>query len=782
MTSSPLLSRSSTLIALGLATLLAACGDGTQGPASCSSTPECGGGLVCTQNECLAPGQCPSTVQSCTTTPDCPASQDCQSGCCIAIQGCASSSDCVDTSRPTCDTSTHVCKPCTNSNQCAATKTCTPSGRCEPSCNLDTDCKTTTLPKCRTGLHYCAQCNVDVDCTGADKPICKDGACFGCTSNTSCGGATPVCDDASKACVACLESQNAEGKNAFCTTPATPACVDKTCAACAPSSNAPSTGVNGACPVSTAVCAPTLTCVGCTESSQCGGGVCTDQTCAAQGLATFTSPVATLQLGATITLTATLATEVVADTTINISIVSGGGTVGSDTIVITTGKTGTVTYTTGAVAGAVQLKASWSGVDKFVDLTVSDAALVISSLLPAALDVQAGRTAELTVKLSAQPAAATPVTLTSLQPDLATVPADVSVAGSDSATFAVTGVAAGAATIQASLGGVDVPATATVFAVTVASVTGPSGEQASGSTVTMTVTLSAAPPIDAYVTASADHGATIVGGADVKILASATTATFDVVLGSTGPVTVTAAANGSSQTASVAVVTSGTPPCAPAVVISGVYGGGGGTGTYKCDLIELHNRGASAQAIGGWSLQYASSTGPSTGTTTSATYKLPAVQAIPAGGYLLIKQDCGSSTAPDYGVGVPAATPDLVADLATTGSLSMAGGGGKVYLVSNQTAVTVSSTDPKGCPAEGSAVVDFLGWGGSSASPPVATTCSEGMHPGPTTDKTQAVLRNDAGCADTNDNLADFTMVSMTTGAPLRSSAAPAQLCSAICQ
>jgi predicted extracellular nuclease len=62
------------------------------------------------------------------------------------------------------------------------------------------------------------------------------------------------------------------------------------------------------------------------------------------------------------------------------------------------------------------------------------------------------------------------------------------------------------------------------------------------------------------------------------------------------------------------VVALGSPP-APAssadVAISQVYGGGGNSGaTLTADFIELRNTSAAAVDLTGWSVQHASSTGP----------------------------------------------------------------------------------------------------------------------------------------------------------------------------
>src|SRR5687768_11276652 len=99
------------------------------------------------------------------------------------------------------------------------------------------------------------------------------------------------------------------------------------------------------------------------------------------------------------------------------------------------------------------------------------------------------------------------------------------------------------------------------------------------------------------------------------------------------------------------------------VVMSQVYGGGGsGTaGTaYTNDYVELFNTSSVAVPIGGWSLQYGSSTGQF-GSSSSNIFVFPAGTAIPAGRHLLIKLGAAGA------LGAP-----ITGDLTSTG-LSMAG-------------------------------------------------------------------------------------------------------------
>ncbi len=159
------------------------------------------------------------------------------------------------------------------------------------------------------------------------------------------------------------------------------------------------------------------------------------------------------------------------------------------------------------------------------------------------------------------------------------------------------------------------------------------------------------------------------------------------------------------------------------VVISQVYGGGGNSGApYQNDYVELHNVGSSPVALGGWSVQYASSAG----TTWLVT---PLSGAIGPGQYYLIQEAAGAGN----GINLP--PPDAV------GSTSMSASSGKVALVNGGPSLSGS------CPLGGN-VVDFVGYG--------TANCFEGGGAAPGLSNTTAALRNSSGCADTDNNAGDF--------------------------
>ena len=174
------------------------------------------------------------------------------------------------------------------------------------------------------------------------------------------------------------------------------------------------------------------------------------------------------------------------------------------------------------------------------------------------------------------------------------------------------------------------------------------------------------------------------------------------------------------------------------VVISQIYGGGGNSGaTYKNDFIELHNRGAAAVSLNGWSVQYAAATG-----TTWSRTNLTNVTLQP-GQYYLVQEALGAGGT----VNLP--TPDA------TGTIAMAAAAGKVALVSGTTALSGA------CPS-GASIIDFVGYG-------AAATCFEGSGPTPTLSNTTAALRLGNGAIDTDFNSADFSV-----GAPNPRNSSPA--------
>jgi len=173
---------------------------------------------------------------------------------------------------------------------------------------------------------------------------------------------------------------------------------------------------------------------------------------------------------------------------------------------------------------------------------------------------------------------------------------------------------------------------------------------------------------------------------------------------------------------------------ANAVRISQAYGGGGGgSGTYLYDYVELYNNGNVSANIGGWVLEYGSAAG-NWGSSAINIFTFPAGTTIPPCKYLLIQL----STAGTAGAPLPVA-PDF-----STTNLAMSQSNGKVALM-NVTNANVAC----GSEAAGS-VVDKVAWGTGN--------CPEGAATAATV-ATQGLVRNGAGATDTDNNAADFTLV-----------------------
>jgi hypothetical protein len=183
------------------------------------------------------------------------------------------------------------------------------------------------------------------------------------------------------------------------------------------------------------------------------------------------------------------------------------------------------------------------------------------------------------------------------------------------------------------------------------------------------------------------------------------------------------------------------------IVVGEVFAAGGNSGAaYANDYVELFNRGTSAVAVDGWSLQYASASSTSWQTTALS-------GSIPAGGRYLVQLASGGTN----GAALPTADATGTSNLAVTG--------GKVAVVDNATALSCGSA-PGSC-SVAAGLEDLAGYGSAAD--------YEGSSPAPAPSATTALVRADGGCADTDDNTADFATAAPD---PQNSSSAPSA-CSA---
>ena len=199
---------------------------------------------------------------------------------------------------------------------------------------------------------------------------------------------------------------------------------------------------------------------------------------------------------------------------------------------------------------------------------------------------------------------------------------------------------------------------------------------------------------------------------------------------------------------------SGTPntPSVLGVVISTVYGGGGNSGaTLKNDYVELFNRGTQTVSVSGWYVHYSSATATTWNSPVSAGTTPTALSGtIAPGQYYLVQEAAGAAGT------VNNPTPDA------TGTIAMSASAAKI-------ALTNTATIAVQCPVGGS-VADFVGYG------PTAN-CSETSPTTTALTATTAAVRKANGCTDTNNNSADFTVVTQPLNP--RNSASPVNVCGA---
>ena len=194
----------------------------------------------------------------------------------------------------------------------------------------------------------------------------------------------------------------------------------------------------------------------------------------------------------------------------------------------------------------------------------------------------------------------------------------------------------------------------------------------------------------------------------------------------------------------------------PNIVISQVYGGGGNTGgIYTNDFVELFNRGTTTVSLEGWSIQYASATGTGNFGAT-ATQLTPLSGSIAPGQYLLVQEAGGTN-------GGPLPTPEII-----DGSpIAISGTGGKVALITSELSLGCNGSSTPCSSEQLAKIVDLVGWGTANF---YETT------PAPVTTNATAVIRNNGGCSETDNNGADFTVGTPTP----RNSASPINICPVI--
>ena len=173
------------------------------------------------------------------------------------------------------------------------------------------------------------------------------------------------------------------------------------------------------------------------------------------------------------------------------------------------------------------------------------------------------------------------------------------------------------------------------------------------------------------------------------------------------------------------------------VAIRQVYGAGGNSNaTYNRDYVELFNRGSTPASLAGRSLQYASATGTGNfGANSGLLVALPDATLQPGQSFLVAL--AGGST----GANLPA--PDA------EGTINMSGSAGKVVLAEGTASLGCNGSSTPCSPEQLARILDLVGFGNANY--------FEGSGAAPGLSSTTAAVRADDGCADTDDNAADFT-------------------------
>lgn len=183
------------------------------------------------------------------------------------------------------------------------------------------------------------------------------------------------------------------------------------------------------------------------------------------------------------------------------------------------------------------------------------------------------------------------------------------------------------------------------------------------------------------------------------------------------------------------------------VRISQVYGGGGGsTGTYQRDYVELFNSSCSEINIGGWAIEYGSATGR-WGSTSSNILVFPSGTLIQPKKYLLIQ--FGS-------IGSGSSLP-VTPDLADTTKLNMSATSGKVALFNAVNSNLACDSVISGT------LVDKVSYGTGNCPEGTATAALS---------STTVLVRKNGGEVDGNANSADFEIIPAANVSPRNSASA----------
>ncbi len=187
-----------------------------------------------------------------------------------------SDNDCLPDMRETASGRTNPAAPGSPDLNCPATAPICDRQAGVCLCNSTRDCtRDPAAPVCDAATRTCVACSSDPQCAAIDptRPACATtgtnrGRCVACTRDAQCGGATPRCDTATNTCVGCTSGRD-------CPDPSMPVCDPAThaCRACSPATATADCTEPGV-----RACATTGAnagrCVQCVANADCRSGVC----------------------------------------------------------------------------------------------------------------------------------------------------------------------------------------------------------------------------------------------------------------------------------------------------------------------------------------------------------------------------------------------------------------------------------------------------------------------------------------------------------------------------
>ena len=276
-------------------------------------------------------------------------------------------------------------------------------------------------------------------------------------------------------------------------------------------------------------------------------------------------PTTSINLGATGTLTVTISAVQASATTIPVTVSPSGIVTVPASVIVPAGQLTTTVPVTAVALGTAMVHVSLNGsmAESAVQVTPPPPAIV--SLLPSPLPLVIGASGTLTVTLNAGQLANTEVAISATPSGVVQVPAIVTVpAGQTSASFTVTGLMVGSATVTASLNGTSQSAFVQVQPPppqVVSLLPNPLPLQ-QGATGSLILTINAAQLNDTVIPLTNTAPTIVQVPASVTVPANQLSVTIPVTALLAGSATITATINGSSQSAIVQV----SPP--PPIVAS----------------------------------------------------------------------------------------------------------------------------------------------------------------------------------------------------------------------